>query len=127
MVADQIYAAGAIEGKPAVFRVRLDNGEVVWKDETFGRGYLIYANGRLLILDRQGNLAIGTESGDKLVINTQTKIEPKGQWAAPSLDMGRLYLRDNARVLAFNLNATQYPADKGRQEKNKPKVERESK
>jgi outer membrane protein assembly factor BamB len=126
LVADQVYAAGAIDGKPALFRVTTDTGEVIWRDESFGRGYVIYANGKLMILDRQGNLAIGTESGGSFAVNTRTKIEPKGQWAAPSLDMGRLYLRDHARVLAFNLNATQYPADQ-KKEKRAPKVERESK
>jgi hypothetical protein len=127
LLSDALYAAGSVKGKPGVFRVEVDDGKVTWKDESFARGYIMYVNGHLLILDRQGTLALASETGDGLVVHAKAKIEPKGQWAAPSLDTARLYLRDNARMLSFNLNAVQYPIDTSKKDQKRPKVERESK
>jgi hypothetical protein len=127
LVSDQLFAAGTVEGKPAVFQLEVADGGVAWKDEGFARGHVLYVNGQLLTIDRAGTLALSSVSGGGHSILTKSKLEGDGPWAAPSMDKGRLYLRDNQRILAFNLNATQFPFETGHQAKEKPKVERESK
>jgi outer membrane protein assembly factor BamB len=85
--------------------MRFDTGEVAWKDRSVGKGSLVYADGHLYCLSENG--VVG------LVEATPTAYREKGRfriqqdnlptWAHPVIAGGRLYIRDQDTIYAFDV------------------------
>jgi len=85
--------------------MRFDTGEVAWKDRSVGKGSLVYADGHLYALSENG--VVG------LVEATPTGYQEKGRfriqqdslptWAHPVIAGGRLYLRDQDTIYAYDV------------------------
>jgi len=71
-------------------------GEVRWKQRGFGKGSLMLADGKLIILSDRGKLAIAEASptGYKELASAQILPEKKC-WTVPVLANGRIYARNN--------------------------------
>lgn len=90
-----------------------DTGEIVWRtgeDPNFDRGNVIYADGRLIILDGQSgwlHLANPTPDGYDEVSRTQVfeyeRPLNKNVWAPMALADGRLVLRDQQELVCLDL------------------------
>jgi outer membrane protein assembly factor BamB len=85
--------------------IEASTGTEKWKQTGFGKGSLILADNRLIVLGERGQLALveATPSQYKEVARTQI-IEGK-TWTMPSLAGGKLYLRDQKEILALDLTA----------------------
>ena len=85
--------------------MRFDTGEVAWKDRSVGKGSLVYADGNLYALSENG--VVG------LIEATPTAYHEKGRfripqdslptWTHPVIAGGRLYLRDQDTIYAFDV------------------------
>jgi outer membrane protein assembly factor BamB len=85
--------------------MRFDTGEVAWKDRSVGKGSLVYADGNLYCLSENG--VVG------LVEATPAAYREKGRfripqdslptWAHPIIAGGRLYLRDQDTIYAYDI------------------------
>jgi outer membrane protein assembly factor BamB len=85
--------------------MRFDTGEVAWRDRSVGKGSLVYADGNLYCLSETG--VVG------LVEATPTAYREKGRfripqdslptWTHPVISGGRLYLRDQDTIYAFDV------------------------
>ncbi|MGZ5436770.1 MAG: PQQ-binding-like beta-propeller repeat protein [Pyrinomonadaceae bacterium] len=85
--------------------MRFDNGEVAWKDRSVGKGSLTYADGHLYAFSENG--VIG------LVEANPTAYREKGRfriqqgslptWAHPVVAGGRLYIRDQDTIYAYDV------------------------
>ena len=85
--------------------MRFDTGVVAWKDRSVGKGSLVYADGNLYCLSENG--VVG------LVEATPTGYSEKGRfripqdnlptWAHPVVAGGRLYLRDQDTIYAYDV------------------------
>jgi len=85
--------------------MRFDTGEVAWKDRSVGKGSLVFADGNLYCLSENG--VVG------LVEATPTGYREKGRfripqghlptWTHPVVAGGRLYLRDQDTIYAFDI------------------------
>lgn len=78
-------------------------GEEKWKQGGLGHGSLLYADGRLIILSEDGKLVLAeaTPAGYR----EQASVQPlSGRcWTAPTLANGRLYIRNQENLIAFDL------------------------
>jgi outer membrane protein assembly factor BamB len=83
--------------------VDVRTGEVKWQARGFQRGSLIAADGKLIVLGEEGNLALVDASPDKFVEKESAKILDGRNWTSPSLAAGRLYLRNQQELLCLNL------------------------
>ena len=81
-------------------------GRVKWQNRSVGKGSLTYADGHLYVRSENGPLA--------LVAADPTKYQEHGRfdqpdrsgspaWAHPVVAQGKLFLRDQDRVLAFDV------------------------
>jgi outer membrane protein assembly factor BamB len=96
---------GCSGGSPAKICAKgLFTGEQLWCDETFSEPQLLFTGNSLIILDEQGTLAVASIETDRLSIQSKTKLEHTGPWAAPAFDHRRLFLRDNKRVVVLEMN-----------------------
>lgn len=85
--------------------MRFDTGEVAWRDRSVGKGSLTYADGHLYVFSENG--VVG------LVEANPTAYREKGRfriqqgslptWTHPVVAGGRLYLRDQDTIYAFDV------------------------
>ena len=85
--------------------MKFDTGEVAWRSRSVGKGSLVYADGHLYLLSENG--VVG------LVEATPTEYKEKGRfripqeslptWAHPVVAGGRLYLRDQDTIYAYDV------------------------
>ncbi len=101
LIADHLYGfSGAI-----LTAMRFDTGEVAWRDRSVGKGSLTYADGHLYAFSENG--VVG------LVEANPTAYREKGRfriqqgslptWTHPVVAGGRLYLRDQNTIYAFDV------------------------
>jgi hypothetical protein len=83
--------------------VDLRSGEVVWRDRAFAKAKLLLADGRLIVLDEDGNLGLVTMSPQGLEVQARAEIFSGRSWTAPSLVGTRLYARDRKKMVALDL------------------------
>jgi len=85
--------------------MKFDTGEIAWRDRSVGKGSLVYADGNLYCFSENG--VVG------LVEATPTGYHEKGRfriqqgslptWTHPVVAGGRLYLRDQDTIYAFDV------------------------
>ncbi|HXG11547.1 MAG TPA: PQQ-binding-like beta-propeller repeat protein [Gemmataceae bacterium] len=80
-------------------------GKVRWKERGFDKGSLTIADGHLFILGEQGTLALAEATPE--AYREKSRCQPfQGKcWTVPVLCNGRLYLRDEAKVLCLEVRA----------------------
>ncbi len=87
--------------------MHLESGEVAWKSRSVGKGQIIHADGRLYILGEDG--VVGLVDPDPAEYREISRFElERGDfptWTLPVISGGRLYLRDQGRLYAYNIKA----------------------
>ena len=82
-------------------------GKMMWRDRSVGKGSVTYADGRLYIQGEENviGLADATPSGYRE--RGRFRIPDKGypSWAHPVISDGRLYVRNQDTVLAYDIKA----------------------
>ena len=87
--------------------LQFDTGRIAWRDRSVGKGSVTYADGNLYILSE--NNVVG------LVEATPTAYREKGRfeipdsglpaWAHPVVSGGRLYIRNQSSLAAYDVRA----------------------
>jgi hypothetical protein len=99
-----VYGFAALDD---TFRcIDLLSGEVRWKGlREIERGAMIAADGHFLILGTEGHLASARISATRLEVVSQTKqpLIDGPAYSFPALHRGRLYLRNERELVAFDL------------------------
>jgi outer membrane protein assembly factor BamB len=100
---DRVYGSSGDFGPALVTAVEALTGEVAWQQRGFARATLVAADGRLLLLDEDGTLALATVGPQGLDVASRAEVLSGRAWTAPTLVGTRLYLRDRANIKAFDL------------------------
>ena len=87
----------------------LDDQKVHWRERGFAKANLLRADGKLIILDEEGNLALATATEQGLSIHSRCKPLDDKAWTVPTLVGTTLYMRDNKRALAMDISAAANP------------------
>ena len=89
---------------PAFFgALDLRTGEVAWRSRGFGRSSMVYADGKAIVLDEDGTLALVRLSPTGLTVLSRAELFDTTAWTAPTLVGTTLYARDRARIVALDL------------------------
>jgi outer membrane protein assembly factor BamB len=87
--------------------MRFDTGEIAWRDRSVGKGSLVYADGNLYCFSENGvvGLVEATPSGyrEKGRFTIQQGSLPT--WTHPVIAGGRLYIRDQDTIYAYDIKA----------------------
>jgi len=85
--------------------MRFDSGEVAWKDRSVGKGSLAYADGNLYALSENGVVGLieATPSGYKEKGRFRIQQDSLPTWTHPVIAGGRLYLRDQDTIYAYDV------------------------
>jgi outer membrane protein assembly factor BamB len=104
-VGDCVYTStGGAGGGPSLFyAVDIKTGKTKWKERGFSKANCLYADGKLIVLDEDGNLGLVEPSAEKFKIIAQTPLLSKVSWTVPTLVGTTLYIRDQNEVVALDL------------------------
>lgn len=91
-----------------------DSGELVWNEkEALGKGSVAYADGRLYCLAENGDVALVEATPKGYIEHGRFRLDPQtelrnprgGIWSHPVVANGRLYLRDQELLMAYDIRA----------------------
>ena len=103
---DHVYASSGDFGPAFLTAVDLKTGKIAWQDRSFARAQLLYADGKLILLDEDGDarprdgFAAGTESA-----GARDRARATSPGRRPTLAGTTLYVRDRKTISAFDLGA----------------------
>ena len=103
-IGDYVYASSGDFG-PAFFSgVNVKTGEIAFQDRSFPKTNFLYADGKLIILDEDGNLALATVSPAGLKVISKVSLLKNLAWTVPTLVGTKLYMRDRQTIMAVDLS-----------------------
>lgn len=102
---DHIYLSSGQNGPSFIMAVDVRTGRILWQARDFAKAQLLYADGKLIILDEDGHLGIGLASPAKFQALAKWPILKSISWTPPTLVGTRLYLRDRQSIMAVDLSA----------------------
>ncbi|HYN85568.1 MAG TPA: PQQ-binding-like beta-propeller repeat protein [Pyrinomonadaceae bacterium] len=85
--------------------MKFDTGEVAWKDRSVGKGSLAYADGMLYALSENGVVGLVEATPEAYREKGRFRIpqESLPTWSHPVIAGGRLYLRDQDTIYAYDV------------------------
>jgi len=102
-IGDFIYGSSGDFGPAFFTAVEIKTGKVVWQDRSLSRACLLYADGKFIILDEDGHLALATASPTGLKVHSKVELLNHNAWTVPTLVGSKLYLRDRKVIMALEL------------------------
>jgi len=78
-------------------------GKRLWKERKFKRGSLILAGKDLIVLGEEGDLALVAASPEGYREKALFHFSEERCWTAPVLSRGRLYVRDESKLICYDL------------------------
>ena len=103
IIGDHIYGSSGDFGAAFFMGVHLRTGKIAWRERGLAKATCVYADGKLIILDEDGQLALATVTPDGLTVHARCTVAERTAWAAPTLVRTTLYLRDRKHIMAFDL------------------------
>jgi outer membrane protein assembly factor BamB len=100
---DYAYGSSGDFGPSFLTAIDMKNGRVVWQDRSFSRAQLLYADGKLILLDEDGRLGLATVGPDGLKVLARANVLENLAWTPPTLAGTTLYVRDRKNIAAFDL------------------------
>jgi outer membrane protein assembly factor BamB len=104
-VGGHIYGSSGDFGPAFLTAVDVTSGKVAWQDRAFARAQLLYADGKLVILDEDGTLGLATVTPQGLQVLAKAPVLDNLAWTPPTLVGTRLYARDRKTIASFELGA----------------------
>ena len=104
---DILYGcSGGSFGPAFLMALDLKTGKPLWRKRGFAKANVLLADGKLIILDERGTLALATATREGLEVHSRiANVLQEKSWTVPTLVGTRLYLRDHKTILALELGA----------------------
>jgi hypothetical protein len=102
-IGDYIYGSTGDFGPAFLTALDVKTGQTLWQHRGFGKASLLYADGKVIILDEDGDLALARLAPTGITVLSQAKLFDTVSWAAPTLTGRTLYARDREKIIALDL------------------------
>ena len=89
-------------------------GEHTWIKRGLGKGSLIRADGKFIVLSERGKLVLMEANPAEPVELASHQVLTGRSWTQPALSEGRLFVRNNTHLVALDLAADRHSAPSGR-------------
>ena len=100
---DHLYATHGDFGPAVMTALNVTTGEVVWQERGFGRASLLHADGKTIVMDEDGDLALVRLSPQGMTVISQMHLFDTVSWTVPTLVGTTLYARDREKIVALNV------------------------
>ena len=101
---EHAYASSGDFGPAFISAFDLKSGAIAWQDRSFARAQLLYADGKIIVLDEDGVLGLATVSPQGLKVLAKASVLKHLAWTPPTLVGTMLYVRDRRTLSAFDLS-----------------------
>jgi outer membrane protein assembly factor BamB len=103
-VNDTLFGASGHDGPAPITALDVKTGEVLWNSgREFAKSQLVLADGKLIILDQDGMLALATADRQGIKVLSKVELLKRVAWTPPTLVGTRLYIRDRNTLIALDL------------------------
>jgi len=102
---DYVIGSSGDFGPAFLTAVDIKTGTIAWQDRSFSRAQLLYADGKLIVLDEDGTLGLATVTPQGLKVLSRAEVLSNIAWTPPTLAGTTLYVRDRKNIAAFNLGS----------------------
>ena len=102
-IGNLVVATSGDFGPMFLTAVDVHTGNIAWQDRSFARSQLLLADGKLIILDEEGHLALAAVSAAGLKTLARAKVLEPIAWTPPTLVGTRLFVRDRKTIAAYDL------------------------
>jgi len=103
-IGDTAYMSSGDFGPAFLTAVNTKTGAIAWQDRSFARAQLLHADGKLIILDEDGTLAIATVTPQGMTVLSRAQILEHLAWTPPTLVGRTLYVRDRRTMAAYDMS-----------------------
>jgi outer membrane protein assembly factor BamB len=103
-IGDYVYGSSGDFGPAPFSAINVKTGEIAFHDRTFPKANFLYVDGKLIILDEDGTLALATVTPTGLNVISKTALMQNLAWTVPTLVGTKLYLRDRRTITAVDLS-----------------------
>jgi outer membrane protein assembly factor BamB len=100
---DTLYGSSGDFGPAPLTALDAKTGKVLWQDRSFPKATFIYADGKLIVVDEDGNLSLATVSPAGVKVLSRVALLRSNAWTAPALAGTALYVRDRHSLMALDL------------------------
>jgi outer membrane protein assembly factor BamB len=101
---DLAYMSSGDFGPAFLTAINTATGAIAWQDRSFARAQMLYADGKLIVLDEDGTLGLATVSAAGLTVLARAQILENRAWTPPTLVGRTLYVRDRRTIAAYDLS-----------------------
>ncbi len=106
MLGEYVYGTSGDFGPAFLTALELKTGRMAWQHRGFGRASMVHADGKTIILDEDGDLALAKLTPDGATILSEAKkVFDTTSWTVPTLVATTLYARDREKIVALDLRA----------------------
>jgi outer membrane protein assembly factor BamB len=98
-----VYISSGYSGPVLMTAVELKTGAIKWRERGFAKAQLIYADGKIILADADGTLALCRANPEKFEVLSKASALESIAWTPPTLVGTHLYVRDRKTVEAFDL------------------------
>jgi outer membrane protein assembly factor BamB len=102
-----VYILSGYNGPTLMSAVELKTGKIAWRQRGFAKGQLLWADGKMILADEDGTLALCRASPEKFEVLSKASVLENIAWTPPTLVGTRLYLRDRKTIMALDLGSRQ--------------------
>ena len=106
-IGELIFGSSGDFGPAFLMAVDATTGDVKIRERDYSKATLLYADGKLIILEEDGDLTLARPQGDKLEVLGKTKLFSDRSWTVPTLVGTTLYARNQREIVALDLGKTE--------------------
>ena len=103
LIGDHVYGSGGDFGPAFFIAMDVKTGRPTWRKRGFSKANCVYGDGKLIMLDEDGQLVLATATPDDLIVHSRCRMTERLSWTAPTLVGTTLYLRDRRHIMALDL------------------------
>jgi len=104
-IGDFFFGSSGDFGPSFLTAINARTGQVAWQDRSFAKVSFVAADGKVILLDEDGNLGLVTMSAEGLKILGRAPAATATSWTVPTLIGTTLYIRDRVNVMALDVGA----------------------
>lgn len=104
-IGDYIYGSSGDFGPAFLLGVNVRTGQEAWRDRSLAKANMVHADGKTILVDEDGSLALATLSPTGLQLHSRVDLLKSHAWTAPTLVGTKLYVRDRASIMALDVGA----------------------
>ena len=104
-IGDFVYGTSGQSATGIMTATHVASGETAWRERGFSRATMIHADGKVFILEEDGDLTLATFSPSGMTVLAQAGVFDTRAWTVPTLVGTTLYARDREKIVTLDVGA----------------------